>query len=62
MYITPEEAITLAPLKVAGDDLPQRLDRAAAAVLYLSGMSVGAFGTMPLQAVSRKFRSGDGRI
>ncbi len=36
---------------------PRRRDRAAAAMLYLSGMRVGAFSTLPIQAVdlSEKF-------
>ncbi len=51
VYVTLEEAITLAPLPVASDDLPQRCDRAAAAMLYMSGMRVGAFSTMHIQSV-----------
>ncbi len=51
VYVTLEEALALASLPAAEDDLPGKRDRAAAAMLFLSGMRVGAFCSLPIQAV-----------
>jgi site-specific recombinase XerD len=50
-YITLEEVQRLADLKLADDDLALQRDQAAAILLFLSGMRVGAFSTLPIGAV-----------
>lgn len=50
-FVTLEEAIQLATVETDEDDLALRRDRAGAAMLYLSGMRVGALGTLPIGAV-----------
>jgi integrase len=55
-FVTLEEAIQLATLEADEDDLALRRDRAGAAMLYLSGMRVGALGTLPIEAVDVKRR------
>jgi integrase len=51
VYVTLEEALALASLPAADGDLPRKRDRAAVAMLYLSGMRVGAFISLPVEAV-----------
>ena len=46
-----EEVQRLAHLTIADDDLALRRDRAAAILLFLSGIRAGAFGTLPIDAV-----------
>jgi integrase len=50
-FITLEEVQRLAHLTIADDDLALRRDRAAAILLFLSGIRAGAFGTLPIDAV-----------
>ena len=51
VYISLEEAITLATCLPSENDLALHRDKAAAALLFLSGMRVGAFATLPIEAV-----------
>lgn len=51
IFVTLEEALQLARLPVPEDNLALRRDQAAAAMLYVSGMRVGAFSSLPLEAV-----------
>jgi integrase len=55
-FVTLEEAIQLATVEADEDDLALQRDRAGAAMLYLSGMRVGALGTLPIEAVDVKRR------
>ncbi len=58
-YISLEETITLATFPPSDNDLALHRDKAAAALLFLSGMRVGAFATLPIEAVdlsSRRIR------
>ena len=50
-FITLEEVQRIADMKIADDDLALRRDRAAAIMLFLSGMRAGAFSTLPIGAV-----------
>lgn len=50
-FITLEEVQRIVDMKIADDDLALRRDRAAAAMLFLSGMRAGAFSTLPIGAV-----------
>jgi len=50
-FITVEEVQRLAHLTIADDDLALRRDRAAAILLFLSGIRAGAFSTLPIDAV-----------
>ena len=50
-FITLEEVQRLAHLTIADDDLALRRDRAAAILLFLSGIRAGAFSTLPIDAV-----------
>jgi len=51
VYVTEEEVTQLAQVPVPPNDLALLRDRAAAAMLYLSGARAGAFTSLPLQAV-----------
>jgi len=51
VFVTPDEVLQIARLKIPADDLATRRDQAAAAMLFLSGMRAGAFTTLPLEAV-----------
>ena len=46
-----EDVIKLATLPVDEDDIATKRDQAAAAMLFISGMRVGAFATLPILAV-----------
>jgi integrase len=50
-FITLEETIRLATMEADEDDLALRRDRAGAAMLFLSGMRIGALSTLPIEAV-----------
>ena len=52
IFVTVEEAIHLATLPTPPDDLALWRDRAGAAMLFLSGMRVNAFVSLPLEAVN----------
>lgn len=51
VFVTLEEVLALARLKVPEDDLPLRRDQAAACFLFLSGMRAGAFASLPIKAL-----------
>jgi integrase len=51
VFVTPDEVLQIARLKIPADDLATRRDQAAAVMLFLSGMRAGAFTTLPLEAV-----------
>ena len=57
VFVTLEEVRQIAALPIADDDLALRRDRAAAIMLYLSGMRAGAFGTLPIAAVDLEKRT-----
>jgi site-specific recombinase XerD len=50
-FISLEEIQRLASLQIDPDDLALQRDRAAAVMLFLSGMRAGAFSTLPIAAV-----------
>jgi integrase len=50
-YVTLDDAITLTTLPIDPADLALRRDQAGAAMLFLSGMRVGALGSLPISAV-----------
>ena len=50
-FIAVEEIQQLATLQINPDDLALQRDRAAAVMLFLSGMRAGAFSTLPIAAV-----------
>ena len=52
VYVTLDEVRQLIALPVPADDLALLRDQAGAALLYLSGMRAGAFGTLPLAAIN----------
>ncbi len=56
-FITLEEVRQLAALQIDEADLALVRDRAAAALLFLSGMRVGALSTLPIGAVDLKRRT-----
>jgi integrase len=56
-FITLEEIRQLMAVTFADDDLALRRDQAAAAMLFLSGMRAGAFGTLPIEAVDLSSRT-----
>ncbi len=51
VYVTEEEVSRLLKTPIAQGDLAMRRDRAAAAMLFLSGARAAAFTTLPIQAV-----------
>ena len=51
VYVSLEEAITLATFPVDQGDLATRRDQAAAAMLFLSGARAGAFASLPIEAI-----------
>ncbi len=51
VFVTLDEALQLARLPIPEEDLALRRDQAAAALLFVSGMRVGALGSLPLEAV-----------
>jgi integrase len=51
VFVTVDEVRHLASLEIPDDDWVLRRDQAGAALLYLSGMRAGAFGTLPLAAI-----------
>jgi integrase len=57
IYVTLEEAIKLATISVEEGDLALQRDRAAAAMLFLSGMRASAFATLPIKAVDLETKS-----
>ncbi len=50
-YVTLDEILQLASLQIDPGDLALRRDQAGAAMLFLSGMRVGALGSLPIAAV-----------
>jgi len=50
-FVTLDEALQLAALKIEENNLALRRDQAGAALLYVSGMRAGALGSLPLEAV-----------
>jgi len=50
-FVTLDEALQLAALEIEENNLALRRDQAGAALLYVSGMRVGALGSLPLEAV-----------
>jgi len=56
-FVTLDEVRQIAALSIADDNLALRRDRAAAIMLYLSGMRAGAFGTLPISAVDLQQRA-----
>jgi integrase len=56
-YVTLEETLQLARVQVETGDLALRRDRAAAALLFLSGMRAGALGSLPIEAVDMEHRT-----
>lgn len=56
-FITLDDVQKLTTLKIDNDDLALRRDQAAAAMLFLSGMRAGAFGTLPIEAVDLSNRT-----
>lgn len=57
VYVTLEEALQLARLAIPENNLALRRDQAAAAMLFVSGMRVGAFSSLPLEAVDLPHRT-----
>jgi integrase len=51
IYVTEEEVKLLVQVPLPAGDLALKRDRAAAAMLYLSGTRAGAFTSLPIQAV-----------
>ncbi len=56
-FITMEDVQRLIALEIDEDDLALRRDQAGAALLFLSGMRAGAFGTLPIEAVDLPSRT-----
>ena len=56
VFVTIDEVRQLVALPIPDDDLALQRDRAGAALLYLSGMRAGAFGTLPIAAVDLRQR------
>lgn len=54
VFVSLEEVLQISRLEIPPDDLATRRDRAAAAMLFLTGMRGGAFTTLPLEAVDLK--------
>ena len=50
-FVTLEEVLELVRLEIDKNDLALRRDQAGAAMLFVSGMRVGALGSLPLKAV-----------
>ena len=57
VFVTVDEAINLATMPIPDEDLALRRDQAAAAMLYLSGMRISAFTTLPISALNLAERS-----
>ena len=57
VFVTLEEVLSLTAVPVADDDLAARRDQAAAVMLFLSGMRVAAFGSLPIGAVDLPSRT-----
>jgi len=57
VFVAVDEAIHLATFPTPEDDLALHRDRAAAAMLFLSGMRASAFTTLPISAVDLSQRS-----
>jgi integrase len=57
VFVTVDEVIALTKLPVSDDDLALRRDQAAAAMLFLSGMRISAFTSMPISALNLADRS-----
>jgi integrase len=51
VFVTLDDVLQIAKLKIPEDDLAIRRDQAAAAMLFLSGMRAGAFTTLTLEAI-----------
>jgi hypothetical protein len=51
VFVSLNEVLQIARLKIAPDNLATRRDQSSAAMLFLSGMRAGAFTTLPLEAV-----------
>jgi integrase len=56
-YVTQDEISQLARLTIPEDDLALRRDQAAAVLLYLSGIRVGALSSLPIEAVDLSQRA-----
>lgn len=52
VFVSLPELLALTQLAIPDDDLALRRDQAAAALLFLSGMRVGALSTLPIEAVN----------
>ena len=52
LYFTLDEMLKIAALSIPVDDLALRRDQAAACMLFLSGMRVGAFVSLPIRCVN----------
>ncbi|HLF24949.1 MAG TPA: tyrosine-type recombinase/integrase [Anaerolineae bacterium] len=57
VFVTLEEVLRLTAVPVADDDLATQRDQAAAVMLFLSGMRVAAFGSLPIGAVDLASRT-----
>jgi integrase len=57
VFVTIDEAIALTTIPIPNDDLALMRDQAAAAMLFLSGMRISAFTTLPISAVNLTERS-----
>jgi site-specific recombinase XerD len=56
-FVTLDDVLTLAALEISEANLTLRRDRAAAAMLYTSGMRASAFVSLPLEAVDLEIRA-----
>ena len=56
-FITLADVRQIVSVSIAEDDLALRRDQAGAALLFLSGMRAGAFGTLPIAAVDLSSRT-----
>lgn len=50
-YVTLDDILKIARLRFSEEDVALRRDQACAVMLYLSGMRIGAMGTLPIMAV-----------
>lgn len=56
VFVTIDEVRQLAAIEIPEDDLALRRDQAGTAMLFLSGMRAGAFGTLPIAALDLRQR------
>ena len=57
VFVTLDEVRQLTTIPINEDDLATRRDQAAVAMLFLSGMRAGAFGTLPIECVDLSSRT-----